>query len=98
HRDPHSFPTRRSSDLELLSHVGAVQVERHFLVKAGLLENAPALLHPLGDAGFEALEMALVEVLAVLADPLLVALDLHQLAQQHRSEEHTSELQSRENL
>src|SRR5690606_40855115 len=73
HRDLHSFPTRRSSDLGAFGEegVGGVQVER----AAG---NAD------GTVG---------------ADPDVVTdRDGRRPARIERSEEHTSELQSRENL
>src|SRR5690606_41425030 len=79
HRHLHSFPTRRSSDLELLLQQGEGEFR--------------ALPHPL----LVALEDAIAE--ADVAAPQLVV-ELVDVARElvDRSEEHTSELQSRENL
>src|SRR5690606_41884163 len=73
HRDLHSFPTRRSSDLHLL--------------RAGY----PALRR-LGGAGGASADGKRRAVPARRAEPGRLR------AQRARSEEHTSELQSRENL
>src|SRR5699024_12083581 len=78
HRDLHSFPTRRSSDL-------------HLRDRAAVRDLA---LDPLGDdliVGQVALEVAVLGVGA------LVPAGLHG-AEGGRSEEHTSELQSRFDL
>src|SRR5690606_39693919 len=86
----HSFPTRRSSDLEggrLLAYFAALE-----------LDNARR--HP--DAGERARAADVLALLTPLVKAFLTesALESTSLAiQVHgRSEEHTSELQSRENL
>src|SRR5690606_41211862 len=90
-RDPHSFPTRRSSDLLL----GAVRADDELLALApGLLPEAADALEGLGKRK---------GVLVLPAGPGVAAgferLDLNRAwAGALRSEEHTSELQSRENL
>src|SRR5690606_42011968 len=82
HRDPHSFPTRRSSDLAAEnSHALArgdlqVQVAQCRLGLAGIAEGQSA-----------AFDLA-AQAAGGEARPALL----------RRSEEHTSELQSRENL
>src|SRR5690606_41554963 len=78
HRDLHSFPTRRSSDLE----VGATSGER---VEVRLLRQQPR------DLFWMALASLALAGLAWVAGWPAGALGI-------RSEEHTSELQSRENL
>src|SRR5690606_42037695 len=85
-----SFPTRRSSDLGVLRRFHPDRVRR----AGGLTQRAAdALL----EAVIVALELvAALETLGELLD-LLGVLDRHRLFKQ-RSEEHTSELQSRENL
>src|SRR5690606_41418057 len=94
HRGPHSFPTRRSSDLDTSDAA---------LVLAALttmLARAPALTAiDLGanSKGRNDLDAALAVVIAAGPWPHLQALSLH-CTRHHRSEEHTSELQSRENL
>src|SRR5690606_41816370 len=87
HRDLHSFPTRRSSDLRedrRLDALGAVRVRRHLApVLVCLLDQRPHLLQ------------------RVLLAADAVAFREHAAGRAElddRSEEHTSELQSRENL
>src|SRR5690606_41945033 len=89
HRLLHSFPTRRSSDLgALLSLYALMQVV--FAPLLGQLSDAygrrPVLLASLAGAAVDYTIMASAPVLWVLYIGRL------------RSEEHTSELQSRENL
>src|SRR5690606_42013997 len=81
HRDLHSFPTRRSSDLE-------AKVGLHQLL-LGLLRLGLALVD-----GLERVPQALGALLELVG----AALDLGAQLLLPRSEEHTSELQSRENL
>src|SRR5690606_41016248 len=89
-RSLHSFPTRRSSDLVLLRPVyvpllGGFQVD-----EAEVTARAEAQLKALADAlGGEA------AVHVRVGHPALTIVDF---AEAERSEEHTSELQSRENL
>src|SRR5690606_40454622 len=92
-RDLHSFPTRRSSDLGLLLR----QVRGALFLEGGIvagIELRLAMLdvHDALDGAVQ--ELAVVrnhqQGARVVAQPLLQP--------QHRSEEHTSELQSRENL
>src|SRR5690606_41280140 len=83
HRDLHSFPTRRSSDL-------SIPVTDHIFIVAGLIPNRKST--PVVDewfglyfrAGKFSEELTMDEVIARTGFG--------------RSEEHTSELQSRENL
>src|SRR5690606_41847211 len=89
HRDLHSFPTRRSSDLDLLITVDAGNLwyaaERGALRPTDsevLRRNIPAHLRDPEDRWF---------ALSVRARTIVYDT-------RDRSEEHTSELQSRENL
>src|SRR5690606_41381036 len=72
-RVPHSFPTRRSSDLEFLAALRAI--------RGAALPCELPLPEPTGGP----------------VDPMRVNVELGE-AGQSRSEEHTSELQSREKL
>src|SRR5690606_41136360 len=89
HRHLHSFPTRRSSDL---ADVGMVIVA--FKTTNGLQENHLNILQNIGitggytypTLGMVAQPMTAGQVRALSTNPAV------------RSEEHTSELQSRENL
>src|SRR5207253_9516320 len=95
HRDSHSFPTRRSSDLDLtlvpMSHIRSVavlgagtmgsQIAAHF-ANAGV----PALLL---DVTPDAARDGMNRARALKPDPFFT---------RDRSEEHTSELQSRGHL
>src|SRR5690606_40778061 len=86
HRDPHSFPTRRSSDLAYEDH--ELQWLLDALERRGLLDNTIVIVT--SDHGEEFGEHDVFTHGNTLYDPALrVPL---------RSEEHTSELQSRENL
>src|SRR5690606_42091324 len=93
HRVLHSFPTRRSSDLiEIIPHpaVDMLQIEHGYLTGA-TFAPVPFLLFAI--VKFKRLRRRLssaLQPLHVLYRPL-IALGV-------RSEEHTSELQSRENL
>src|SRR5690606_40796798 len=78
HRDLHSFPTRRSSDLKL----GVDRGQRRLGLLLGVIVRG---IHRRAVAHQERLGIG----------RLLVHLDAHVA---ERSEEHTSELQSRENL
>src|SRR5690606_41392227 len=73
HRDLHSFPTRRSSDLPLADAIEYVQYAE--------------------DRGFEAVWQAESRLVRDAIVPMAAF-----AATTRRSEEHTSELQSRENL
>src|SRR5690606_41740379 len=77
HLDLHSFPTRRSSDLDIPSHAFVQSVD---------LGYPPGTMMPVGPH----------HVVTFFRRPRLVALATGKII--HRSEEHTSELQSRENL
>src|SRR5690606_41312196 len=80
HRDLHSFPTRRSSDLVLFSSMyGMVSPDPEIYE---LPMEANPIEYGVGKAGI----VQMTKYLAV------------HWAQKGRSEEHTSELQSRENL
>src|SRR5690606_41763435 len=82
----HSFLTRRSSDLV---HTGAFDLARTGRLGRAAIVGFPALL-PVGELGLGLAQRLLTE--------LVVLLQLLQLRLGVRSEEHTSELQSRENL
>src|SRR5690606_40542380 len=87
HPDLHSFPTRRSSDLVRLEQVGG-----HTSAVTDVVTDV------VGDGGGVA-RVVLGDVLLHLADQ--VGADVSGLGEDataDRSEEHTSELQSRENL
>src|SRR5690606_41306470 len=95
HRDLHSFPTRRSSDLCFTEHFN----------KRGKVNNAAAYFYRVTEPGipryvlqvhikysavvFFKIFYGIFSVTGIMAD-----IEAHT----HRSEEHTSELQSRENL
>src|SRR5690606_41768540 len=84
-RDLLSFPTRRSSDLQ--RHIGGI------IRKRGVVDQPPLLADPVHDvvAGVDAERAG--DAFELLAVPYV---DAH--GTDGRSEEHTSELQSRENL
>src|SRR5690606_40191996 len=86
HRHLHSFPTRRSSDLH--------KVDRTGVTKTALPAALTELADTLQEARFVLAGDGRVE-LAALRDRLVDDLANHAA---RRSEEHTSELQSRENL
>src|SRR5688572_32506973 len=92
HRDLHSFPTRRSSDLrtEAVSTVVVPEVVR--VVPAATFKE-PASMVPLR-------LVAATEVSVELPEEVIapVALRLLPASAVSRSEEHTSELQSQSNL
>src|SRR5690606_40890307 len=87
-RDLHSFPTRRSSDLLLVGDLDHVLLRR---IGAG-----PDVGDVFGE-GRHALALQLVVVLGEVSILLRVTRIVPAIAAE-RSEEHTSELQSRENL
>src|SRR5207253_5480668 len=94
--DPHSFPTRRSSDLEPFAHM----VENRNLIDAlaARAEAAGVDLRPTAVNSYEANTDGIDVVLAdgsTIAASLLVAADGARSKLRERSEEHTSELQSR---
>src|SRR5207247_9142229 len=87
---PHSFPTRRSSDLP---------------ADTQLMSGADILVKSLVDHGVEVLfaypggaSMPLHQSLTKYADRLRTILPRHEQGGAFRSEEHTSELQSRVDL
>src|SRR5699024_12575627 len=82
-RDLHSFPTRRSSDLELLSQLWAQAREHN---KAIPVLRRAARMSEDGDLYFR------------LGQSLLASEDYEKSENALRSEEHTSELQSRFDL
>src|SRR5438477_630370 len=89
----HSFPTRRSSDLFLSLH------QRHAEIGAGIHALAPARGHGL-DARVEAhaFRPVLVHVAEDRVLPSAEAVERERHRDRHRSEVHTSELQSHVNL
>src|SRR5690606_40376948 len=97
HRDLHSFPTRRSSDLGEITQrlpVGASIYGVFSAQQSALLCNA-AFRH----TGNPAFLLWSISVARWLGEPQVAALPVrHEGRESSRSEEHTSELQSRENL
>src|SRR5690606_41688367 len=85
---PHSFPTRRSSDLDVFLDAGSLAFQATQVIQLGTAHLALAL-H--GER---------VDGRAVRLEHALHAGPVRNLAhgEGRRSEEHTSELQSRENL
>src|SRR5690606_41156397 len=94
HRDLHSFPTRRSSDLRFITIEGVEGV--------GKSTNIRFITQLLQEAGIE--HVVTREpggtAIAELIRQLLLAHHAENICEmtELRSEEHTSELQSRENL
>src|SRR5690606_40281510 len=97
HRNLHSFPTRRSSDLEIVetNRNYDKEVENQALIakKMYLVEGAKALIQD-DQHTHDKLEKVFLKTKKELSEEN--AAFLH--GWHHRSEEHTSELQSRENL
>src|SRR5207253_10671077 len=96
--DPHSFPTRRSSDLEISENClrteisfGAVAVGKDFAATVHQNETRKATHEIVLNRGFAP------ELLVVHRRPRHVGLS-HISFHPERSEEHTSELQSRGHL
>src|SRR5690606_41580234 len=92
HRNRHSFPTRRSSDLENMEEIKKEEEKYKKIFK-----NRIRKLYQQGEVGYmvSLLESkSFGEFLARFESIRLIAKRDHSL----RSEEHTSELQSRENL
>src|SRR5690606_39551322 len=85
HRDLHSFPTRRSSDLGSCAQVGKDVHLSGGVGLGGVLEPATANPVIIEDGAFIGSRCIVVEGVRVGREAV-------------RSEEHTSELQSRENL
>src|SRR5690606_41227853 len=93
HRDPHSFPTRRSSDLEDAGRQVDVGDEARAAACADLL--------PVAEQGVledVAVPCARAEQRVLDGGDLPYPVRSEVLEEEVRSEEHTSELQSRENL
>src|SRR5690606_40925371 len=94
-RDLHSFPTRRSSDLPVwaLLQIRSEKLSGFLKPTAPVWAEAPSLPN---------CTMRRVKNYAVSATSSVLLPDVHAAADgltfRHRSEEHTSELQSRENL
>src|SRR5690606_41089022 len=90
-RDLHSFPTRRSSDL-LDMIIGSGGVLSHAPMRA---QSALMMMDAYQPEG-----ITMLTVDSIFMMPHLGVLSEHffEAAKQVRSEEHTSELQSRENL
>src|SRR5690606_41731166 len=97
HRHLRSFPTRRSSDLGLLEIAAYVPGKEHVegVAKVYKLSSNETPLGPSPQA-IEAYRYC-AENLSVYPDGQALALR-QAIAESQRSEEHTSELQSRENL
>src|SRR5205823_14545714 len=92
HLHPHSFPTRRSSDLPRVAHEAELGGEEHRIAPAG--ERAPdELLVGVGTIHVRGVEEIQAELECPMdgCDRFGVVVRAVELA---RSEEHTSELQS----
>src|SRR5690606_40803066 len=93
HRDLHSFPTRRSSDLRVDERLFFLQIRR----RETLMQKEKYRLQLPGPTPIPPrVQLAMSRPMIGHRDP-----DCAQLVQdlsERRSEEHTSELQSRENL
>src|SRR5690606_41983974 len=96
HRPPHSFPTRRSSDLS--------PEIRAFTPPGGILPVADRIPRPSVERAVlhvhhEVRHHVRAEMISLVDDaPQPVRTGLHREPRAVKSEEHTSELQSRENL
>src|SRR5690606_41665319 len=92
HRDLHSFPTRRSSDLsgfrKTNNNLSMAQKEAYLIVDIGTGNARVGVVTPAGD------------ILAIKRENVQYHADANyeESIYFNRSEEHTSELQSRENL
>src|SRR5690606_40379692 len=93
HHDLHSFPTRRSSDLVV---VIAVQTVLRPMLDRGIRPDFVTALdyHEISTRFYEGLTREDLEGITLVAEPKVNPAVLDAF----RSEEHTSELQSRENL
>src|SRR5690606_42019204 len=89
HLDPHPFPTRRSSDL--VSRPEGTDVEAYQVKQHAIQEICNKQQFGAGDRHYLGVQWT-------LWDGQLVITMLITVTVLHRSEEHTSELQSRENL
>src|SRR5690606_41522158 len=78
----HSFPTRRSSDLRVLKEADTLALAGHDVTIVGTAKGAAPVHHPRASG----------------AHIQLCRSTINDALQASRSEEHTSELQSRENL
>src|SRR5207302_10467769 len=88
HPDLHSFPTRRSSDLSQINPMAAMAALQNQITNnhtSNINVNVPA--HLFNAAVIQSYGNAIADVI-----------DQKLRTSTHRSEEHTSELQSRENL
>src|SRR5690606_41351055 len=96
HRSPHSFPTRRSSDLVAATNFAIMQLVAQLPRHAARLR---ALYQQSLEIGERCYALALRHPHLVPEEALLTGL-VHAIGVPVilRSEEHTSELQSRENL
>src|SRR5690606_42135790 len=86
---PHSFPTRRSSDLAQIAQLPADDSRRSFMEEE--------LLFPLRQRILDLQQQLAVSQQGILALEVVIR-NNRELIRGVRSEEHTSELQSRENL
>src|SRR5690606_40271257 len=94
----HSLPTRRSSDLHLGLACQRIGLERQQPpIRGGDLEFVEGACHDAGDEGLPHAAFTPQAHRVLTTVPCIEAADDGDLAR-IRSEEHTSELQSRENL
>src|SRR5690606_39715334 len=92
----HSFPTRRSSDLELSADYGSIKINRLNNNASKVLISSDYVGIKIGLASDYAFNFEIDLEYASLRDAEGFEFSTKNI--QSRSEEHTSELQSRENL
>src|SRR5699024_11720793 len=93
---PHSFPTRRSSDLDRRTRLGWTQAQLAVALSDGGVPGMSGTAVGRMETGQRSVRLSEGPVLAaVLGFPLHELVDI---PESHRSEEHTSELQSRFDL
>src|SRR5206468_13099976 len=93
-----SFPTRRSSDLMLARELGLLYIDTGAMYRAAALAVVEAGVDTNDAAAVAAVAQAAQIELVGEPDNLRVLLDGRDVTEAIRSEEHTSELQSRSDL
>src|SRR5205814_9955772 len=96
-RDPPPFPTRRSSDLKTLTHIGISLGTPQYMAPEQVLAKPLSPATDIYQLGVVMYEMLLGRLPFVARKPQAVALQ-HAHDMPPRSEEHTSELQSLRHL
>src|SRR5205085_11624300 len=95
-QSPHSFPTRRSSDLDTEKLGGIVELKKEFLQQ--LAASSDAVEPGLAASLERAIEDFHAQALVVSKQLIAGETGESVVAKMSRSEEHTSELQSQSNL